>query len=82
MHLQKVVAGACYRKFDEVEADAAAAARWHAKRAEQAGGRHMVGFDALAVQWQVKRSDVLLDCGRLGHHTERRANASVFSRPK
>ena len=60
-HLQKVVAGERYRKFDEVEANVAAAARRHRKRVERAGGRQMVGVDALADR---AGSDVLLDCGR------------------
>ena len=58
VHLQKVVAGASYRKFNEVEADAAAAARRHG---EQACGWQMEGFDALA---DGAGLDVLLDSGR------------------
>ena len=56
VHLQKVVAGARYRKLDEVEADAAAAARRFGKRVEQAVGRQIVGFRA--------GSDVLIDGAR------------------
>ena len=77
VHLQKVVAGGCYRKFDEVEADATAAARRHGKRVEQACGRQMVGFDALADKAGSDDSSTM--AGRPGHQTERCANASVSS---
>ena len=50
----------------------------HGKRVEQASGRQMVGFDALADRAGFNSSTM---AGWPGHHTERRANASVLSRP-
>ena len=68
------------RKLNEVEADAAAAARRHWKRVKQAGGRHMIGFDG----WQIGQERMYSStvANRPGHQTERRAKASVMSRPK